>query len=107
MSESDFVVLAKTSEISENRTTCFNIDGVAVVAAQVEGEYYAVHNKCSHAEQSFDKGRVRGHKLLCPLHGAIFDIRDGAVLGAPAFNPIKSYPLKVEGDDVLINLQES
>ena len=104
MSDLHFIALAKTADVPENRVSCFEINGHHVVLSQVQGEFFAVQNKCSHAEQSFNTGRVRGHKLLCPLHGAIFDIRDGSVLGAPAFQPIKSYPLKVEGEDILICL---
>jgi nitrite reductase/ring-hydroxylating ferredoxin subunit len=105
LTDSNYILLTKTSDIPENRASCFKIDGHNVVLSQVKGEFFALKNKCSHAEQTFDKGRVRGHKLLCPLHGAIFDIRDGSVLSAPAFKPIKSYPLKIEGDDILICLE--
>ncbi len=104
MTDLHFIALAKTADVPENRVSCVEINGHYVVLSQVQGEFYAVQNKCSHAEQSFDTGRVRGHKLLCPLHGAIFDIRDGSVLSAPAFQPIKSYPLKVNGEDILICL---
>jgi 3-phenylpropionate/trans-cinnamate dioxygenase ferredoxin subunit len=102
LSELEFVPLAKITDVPENRVSCFEINGHHVVLSQVKGEFFAVHNKCSHADQSFNSGRVRGHKLLCPLHGAIFDIRDGSVLGAPAFNPIRSYPLKIENENILI-----
>jgi nitrite reductase/ring-hydroxylating ferredoxin subunit len=105
LAESNYITLTKTSDISENRVSCFEVNGHHVVLSQFKGEFFALQNKCSHAEQSFDKGRVRGHKLLCPLHGAVFDIRDGSVLSAPAFQPIKSYPLKVDGDDILICLE--
>ncbi len=98
--------LAKTDQIDERRVNCFRLNGHNIVVCKVGDDYFAVINQCSHAEQSFDKGRIRGHRLLCPLHGAIFDIRDGSVLGAPAFQPIKTYPLKVEGDDIFIDLDE-
>lgn len=102
MSDLEFVALAKITDVPENRVSCFEVNGHHVVLSQVKGEFFAVHNKCSHAEQSFNSGRVRGHKLLCPLHGAIFDIRDGSVLGAPACHPIRSYPLKIENEDIFI-----
>ncbi len=106
LTDLNFIPLTKTTEVPENRVTSFEIKGHNVVLSQVKGEFFAVQNECSHARQSFDNGRVRGHKLLCPLHGAIFDIRDGSVLSAPAFQAIKSYPLKVEGDDILICLED-
>jgi 3-phenylpropionate/trans-cinnamate dioxygenase ferredoxin subunit len=103
--DSNYILLTKTSDIPENRVSCFNINGHNVVLSQIKGEFFALQNKCSHADQTFNKGRVRGHKLLCPLHGAIFDIRDGSVLSAPAFQPVKSYSLKIDGDDILICLE--
>lgn len=106
LTELQFIPLAKIADVPENRVSCFEIDGHNVVLSQLQGEFFAVINKCSHAEQRFDSGRVRGHKLLCPLHGAVFDIRDGSVLSSPAFKAIRSYPLKVEGDDILICLDE-
>jgi len=105
LTDSNYILLTKISDISENKASCFKIEGHNVVLSQVEGEIFALENKCSHAEQTFDKGRVRGHKLLCPLHGAIFDIRDGSVLSEPAFQPIKSYPLKIDGDDIMICIE--
>ncbi len=107
MSDSNFIPLAKTSDVPENRVSCFEIEGHQLVLSQLNGEFYALQNKCSHAEQTFNTGRVRGHKLLCPLHGAIFDIRDGSVLGAPAFKAIRTYSLKVEGEDILICLDDT
>ncbi len=107
LADLNFIALTKTTDVPENRVSCFEINGHHVVLGQVNGKFYALRNKCSHAEQSFASGRLRGHKLLCPLHGAIFDIRDGSVLAAPAFQSIKPYPLKVVGDDILICLDEA
>jgi nitrite reductase/ring-hydroxylating ferredoxin subunit len=56
---------------------------------------HAVHNVCSHAFARMDEGRLRGTRLICPLHGAGFDVRTGAVLGAPATAPLRSYPVRV------------
>ncbi len=49
-----------------------------------DGTVHAVHNICSHAYAKMDEGRLRGNRVICPLHGASFDVRTGAVLGAPA-----------------------
>jgi len=98
--------LAKTAQIDDKRVNCFELNRHNIVVCKVKDEYFAVINKCSHAEWSFDKGRIRGHRLLCPLHGAIFDIRDGSVISAPAFQPIKTYPLKIEGESILIDLED-
>ena len=60
-----------------------------------DGAVHAVHNVCSHAYAKLDEGRLRGIRVICPLHGASFDVRTGAVLGAPATVPLASYPVRV------------
>ena len=60
-----------------------------------DGAVHAVHNVCSHAYAKLDEGRLRGTRVICPLHGASFDVRTGAVLGAPATVPLASYPVRV------------
>lgn len=107
MTDNHYQLLTFVDQVPENKVSCFELDGQSIAVARVKGEFYAVINKCSHAEQTFENGRVRGYKLICPLHGAIFDIRDGSVLSPPAFNPIKTYPLKIEGEEIHIDLTES
>jgi 3-phenylpropionate/trans-cinnamate dioxygenase ferredoxin subunit len=60
-----------------------------------DGSVHAVHSICSHAYARLDEGRLRGTRVICPLHGASFDVRTGAVLGAPATMPLASYPVRV------------
>jgi 3-phenylpropionate/trans-cinnamate dioxygenase ferredoxin subunit len=78
-----------------------------VVICRFRDEYFAVENLCSHALATFDDGRMRGYRLMCPLHGATFDIRDGSVAGAPATRPIRSYPLRVVDDRIEVDLSNS
>ena len=67
--------------------------------------FHAVSNICSHAYAHLHEGRLRGHRVICPLHGASFDIRTGAVLGAPATVPIASYPVRVAGDQIEVQVR--
>ncbi len=75
-----------------------------VVIARYKGDIYAVENVCSHAFARFDDGRLRGNRLMCPLHGACFNITDGAPFGPPASRPIQSYAVRIEDDRVLVGL---
>lgn len=104
MVDAGFVAAAELEAVTENRVLCVEVEGVRLVLCRVDNGVYAVENQCSHADATFDKGRVRRHKLLCPLHGAIFDVRDGSVLSAPAFKPIKSYPVQVEEGQVYVRI---
>lgn len=71
---------------------------------KVEGAVYCTSNMCTHAEAFLSDGYLEGYEIECPLHGARFDIRDGRVLCQPASRDIACYPVKVEGNDVLVEL---
>ncbi|MDF3129137.1 non-heme iron oxygenase ferredoxin subunit [Kiritimatiellaeota bacterium B1221] len=70
---------------------------------EADGKFYAVEIWCSHQRISLMNGDLEDHELMCPLHGACFDIRDGKHLSLPAVKPIKSYPVKVEGDKIFVD----
>lgn len=95
MSEARYVPVARTDAIEEKQFACFQAEGVALVICRFRDEFFALENLCSHALSTFDDGRMRGYRLMCPLHGATFDIRDGSVAGAPASQPIRSFPARV------------
>ena len=82
------------------------VDGVELLICRVRGSYYAVSNRCSHANQALSGGKLRGHTISCPLHGARFDVRTGECLAAPATLPIKSFPVTLEGGKVLVALED-
>jgi nitrite reductase/ring-hydroxylating ferredoxin subunit len=56
---------------------------------------FALDNVCSHAYARLCEGRLRGTRLICPLHGASFDVRDGRVLGPPATLPLAAFPVRI------------
>ena len=56
---------------------------------------FALDNICTHAFARLCEGRLRGVRLICPLHGASFDVRNGHVLGAPATQPLATYPARI------------
>ena len=107
MSEARFVTVAPADEIPEKGFRCFKVDSFSIVICRFRDEYFAVENLCSHALATFDEGRMRGYRLMCPLHGATFDIRDGSVAGAPATRPIASYPVRVVDGQVEVDLSEA
>lgn len=62
--------------------------------------FFAVENLCSHARATLEGGRLRACRLICPLHGGSFDVRDGSATGKPASAPIKTFPLRVNDDHI-------
>ena len=104
MSDPRFVPVAAAEDIEERQFACFSVEDTALVVCRFRDEYFAVENMCSHALSTFDDGRMRGLRLMCPLHGATFDIRDGSVTGAPATRPIRSFPVRVVDGIVEVEL---
>jgi len=97
-------IVAKTSDIAQGK--CLRVelgDRELLICHTAEG-FFAVDNICSHSYARLDEGRLRGSLIFCPLHGGSFDVRDGRALGRPANRPIRSHPLRVEGEDILVEV---
>lgn len=85
--------------------------GISVVLGEVEialfklaDKVYAIDNICTHGNARLCEGYVEGHSVECPFHQALFDLRDGSVQCGPATIPVKSWPIRLEGDRVYLNL---
>jgi nitrite reductase/ring-hydroxylating ferredoxin subunit len=95
---------AHVSQIERGQCLSVELEGHDILICHAPEGFFAVDNNCSHADQRLDEGRLRGHRLLCPLHGAAFDVRDGRALSRPALRPISSYPVRLEGDDIFVDV---
>jgi 3-phenylpropionate/trans-cinnamate dioxygenase ferredoxin subunit len=95
MSGQVFTAVAAVEDIEEKKFSTFEIDGIGIVICRFRDEYFAIENRCSHALSTFDDGRMRGYRIMCPVHGATFDIRDGSCTGLPATKAIRSFPLRI------------
>ena len=84
-----------------------HLDGVEMLVCRIEDEFHAVEDRCSHARSVLHTGKRSGHVITCPLHGAKFDLRDGACLAAPAMRPIKSLATRLEDDQVVVTVTEA
>ena len=83
------------------------IDGVPIALVRSDGELYAIHDMCSHAEVNLSDGEVSDGTVECWLHGSRFDLRSGHPTGLPATQPVPVYPVKIDGDDVLVGVSAS
>lgn len=97
-----FVRVATTNQINPGQMKRFNIKGHAVLVANVDGRYYAVDDTCTHEDASLASGSLKGALVKCPLHGSRFNVISGKVLDDPADRDLQTYPVRVDGNDVLI-----
>ena len=94
-SEQVFTAVTAAEDIGEKSFSTFEIDGIGIVICRFRDEHFAIENNFSHAQATFDEGRLRVYRIMCPLHGASFDIRDGSCTGLPATQAIRSFPLRI------------
>ena len=104
----DFVKLATIHDIPENEVRAFEHDGQRIAIYHVGDTFYATTDVCSHAYAELSEGYLETEDctIECPLHGSRFDIRTGAVLSLPAFEPIETYPVRIEGEAILVALPQ-
>ena len=102
MTRGRLISLVPAAAVPEGGKHACTADGLDVLLCKVEGTVYAVENRCSHASSRLDIGKLKGHTIGCPLHGARFDVRDGRALAAPATKPIRSFEVVMEGGKINI-----
>ena len=98
----NYVQAAKVGELAPGEMKLVEMGNEEVVLINVDGELYAVNNECTHASCDLVDGRLDGDSLECGCHGARFNVRSGAVENPPAIEPVKTYTVCIEGDDVLV-----
>ena len=95
---------AGPADLAPGQMRALHIDGRDVLLCHTRDGWYAVDDVCTHAFARMSEGRLRGVRLICPLHGASFDCRTGAVLAAPATQPLRSYPVRIRDGQAEIGL---
>ena len=108
MSEtSGWTKVAELDEIPEDGVLGIETDDETPIAlVRTEGQVFAMRDECSHAEVRLSEGEVEDGTIECWLHGSCFDLRSGAPLNPPATKPVPTYDVKIDGDDVLVSLDE-
>ena len=93
------------NDVPEEGAIRVSLDGKPICIARSQGEVFAISDICSHADVALSEGDVEDGTIECWLHGSRFDLRTGAPTGLPATKPVATYPVTVEGDDVLVKLE--
>jgi 3-phenylpropionate/trans-cinnamate dioxygenase ferredoxin component len=101
---SEFVRVASLDELEEATPKRVVIDGTPVSVVLSDGEVYAIHDVCSHANVSLSEGDVEETTIECWLHGSRFDLHTGQPTGLPATEPVPVYPVEIRDGDVYVSL---
>ena len=99
-----FVKVARTDEIAPGQGKMVEVSGKKIALFNVEGSFHAIDDTCTHRGGSLSEGILEGEQVTCPWHGAVFDVRTGEVLSPPAPKGVSRYDVRVEGDDVEVEI---
>lgn len=96
--------VAETVDVPPGSAIAVDVEGHRLALFNVDGTYYAIDDTCPHKGGPLSEGDVDGREIVCPWHGATFDLTDGRVLCPPAEEDVTSYPVIVEGDDIKVEV---
>ena len=102
----NYVRVACVEDIPEGERLFFEIGGKPIVLFNLKGEFLAIEDQCSHDQGPVGEGEIEGEAIVCPRHGARFDLRTGKVLSFPAVTDIPSYPVRVTDGNLEIGIKK-
>src|SRR3984893_4157765 len=97
--------VATANEIPPDRVAVFHVGDHEVAVCNVDGQFYAIDDLCTHDGGSLDQGELDDSEIECPRHGARFDVRTGAAVQLPAFEPVGTHEVRVDGDTVQVGVE--
>jgi 3-phenylpropionate/trans-cinnamate dioxygenase ferredoxin subunit len=98
------VTVAKATDTPPGTISVHEVNGTRIALCNVNGKFYAIDDVCTHDGGPLDQGELVDNLVECPRHGARFDVKTGQVLCLPAAVPIHSYPVRVDGQDVKVQV---
>ena len=97
-----YVTVAKTDELNPGEMMYVEVGEMPVCLINLDGEYHAINDTCTHQDASLSDGEIVGDEIECPLHGGAFNIRTGEPAAFPVVVPIEKYRVRVVGDEVQV-----
>ena len=100
----EFVKVAMTNELEPGQARLVEVKGKKVALFNVDGQFFALDNTCTHKGGPLAEGKCSGHEVTCPWHGATFDVRTGEVVGPPAQRAVACYGVRVTGTEIEVDV---
>jgi 3-phenylpropionate/trans-cinnamate dioxygenase ferredoxin subunit len=98
------VRVAALDEIAIGSNRAFDVGGRSILVARTSMGLFAIENRCSHAQQALEGGKMKAVHIFCPLHGVRFDMRDGRPAGTLTDKPIRTWPVIITDGQILLDL---
>lgn len=106
MSEIVYYAVCPVEELPSGERLFIELGEDPVVILNINGDVYAIADICTHDDGPLGEGEIEDHEIICPRHGARFDIRSGDVLSLPAVKGVPSYPIRIRDGMVEIGVKE-
>ena len=101
---SDWVDVASAADIAPGTSRSIEVDGTMIAVFNLDGEYYAIEDVCTHDGGILTGGKVEGDQVVCPRHGSQFELATGVPRSLPATEPVPTYPVRVVDGKVVVEL---
>jgi nitrite reductase/ring-hydroxylating ferredoxin subunit len=100
----EFTQVSTKEQLQPGEMVSAWVGGRRVLLYNIDGEFYATDEQCTHRQCSLEEGQLASKTITCPCHAARFDVTTGAVLKPPATIPLPTHPVKVEGNNVMVGV---
>ncbi|MDX1928768.1 MAG: non-heme iron oxygenase ferredoxin subunit [Pirellulaceae bacterium] len=101
---SDFIPACKTTDVPPGGKLSLEVADRFIVIVHLDGAYFCIDDVCTHDGGTLGDGEIDGHCLVCPRHGAKFDVRNGDAITMPATEATASHEVRIEGDQIFVRL---
>ena len=100
----EYVKIAKVGEVVPGQAKLIEVNGREIALFNIAGAFHALDNSCTHVGGPLCEGEIEGAEVTCPWHGAVFDVTTGSALGPPASEAVTRFNLRVENDEILLEI---
>ncbi|MCI0478019.1 MAG: non-heme iron oxygenase ferredoxin subunit [Anaerolineales bacterium] len=100
----EYVTVATVNDVKKGKVKTFVVNGKRIALCNVQGTFFATQDLCTHDGGPLGEGELWDYNIECPRHGGRFDVRTGQVTALPPMFPIKTFPVRVEGDNIQVAL---
>ncbi len=103
----EFYPVVSLDELPSGDRIFLEIDNLSIVIFNIAGNVYALEDRCTHDNGPLGEGEIEGFEIICPRHGARFDVRDGRALTLPAVEPTRYFPTRIIDNQIEIGIPEN
>jgi 3-phenylpropionate/trans-cinnamate dioxygenase ferredoxin subunit len=97
--------VGRVTDIAPERVAVYHVGDHDVAVCNVSGQFYAIDDLCTHDGGSLDQGQLEGDEIECPRHGARFNVTSGDAIQLPAFEPVETHAVRVEGETLQVGVE--